>query len=72
MALCGIKEYDELPARVGMIDVDYLRWRLHTIDNPSWIHKIPILGWLLIPTRNKQARKNISDELDKAIAKVNL
>ena len=25
---CGIKEYDELPGRIGIIDVDYLRWIL--------------------------------------------
>jgi len=28
MANCGIKKYDELPSRVGWIDVDYLRWAL--------------------------------------------
>ena len=28
MALCGIKEYDKLPGRVGIIDVDYLKYRL--------------------------------------------
>ena len=26
MAKCGIKKYDELPGRVGWIDVDYLRY----------------------------------------------
>ena len=30
MAKCGIKKYDELPARVGWIDVDYLRYRLES------------------------------------------
>jgi len=28
MATCGIKKYDNLPSRVGWIDVDYLRWAL--------------------------------------------
>ena len=28
MADCGIKKYDELPGRVGLIDVDYLRYSL--------------------------------------------
>jgi len=28
MAKCGIKKYDELPSRVGWLDVDYLRYRL--------------------------------------------
>lgn len=28
MAKCGIKEYDKLPGRVGLIDVDALRYAL--------------------------------------------
>lgn len=28
MAKCSIKKYDVLPARVGLIDVDYLRFKL--------------------------------------------
>lgn len=28
---CGIKKYDDLPARVGWIDVDYLRYQLYSI-----------------------------------------
>lgn len=28
MAKCGIEKYDKLPARVGYVDVDYLRWEL--------------------------------------------
>lgn len=28
MANCGIKEYDKLPGRVGLIDVDALRYAL--------------------------------------------
>lgn len=28
MATCGIYKFDKLPARVGLIDVDYLRFRL--------------------------------------------
>lgn len=27
MTNCGIKKYDDLPTRVGSIDVDYLRYR---------------------------------------------
>lgn len=27
MSECGIKKYDELPARVGFLDVDSLRYR---------------------------------------------
>lgn len=26
MANCGIKKYDDLPARVGWVDVDYIRF----------------------------------------------
>ena len=28
MAECGIKKYDKLPARIGYVDVDFLRWEL--------------------------------------------
>jgi len=28
MAECGVEKYDKLPARVGTLDVDYLRYRL--------------------------------------------
>lgn len=33
MAECGIKKYDELPGRIGLIDVDYLRFRLYSVKN---------------------------------------
>lgn len=34
MAECGIDKYDSLPARVGVIDVDYMRWRLRRCLKP--------------------------------------
>ena len=33
MAECGIKKYDDLPARVGWTDVDSLRYKLRTAMN---------------------------------------
>jgi hypothetical protein len=32
---CGIKKYDDLPGRVGWIDVDFLRWRLYVVQLPT-------------------------------------
>ena len=32
MAKCGVERYDNLPARVEFIDVDYLRYKLLEID----------------------------------------
>lgn len=29
MANCGIEKYDNLDARIGFIDIDYLRYRLN-------------------------------------------
>lgn len=43
MAECGIKKYDALPGRVRDIDVDYLRWRLYSCNNPSIFQRIPIV-----------------------------
>ncbi len=31
MVRCGIERYDELPARVGIVDVDYCRFRLREL-----------------------------------------
>lgn len=31
MVECGIKKYDEIPSRVGVIDVDYLRFKLESV-----------------------------------------
>lgn len=66
MAECGIEEYDKLPARVGMIDVDYLRWRLYRCDHPLFIHNIPILGWLITPSSDSKTREKIISILDMA------
>lgn len=33
MVKCGIKRYDDLPARIGKIDVDILRFGLSKADN---------------------------------------
>jgi hypothetical protein len=71
MADCGIKDYDELPARVGWIDVDYLRWRLACCDHPSFIHKIPILGWMLTPSSSFKTRQEVIDRLEEAKRRVN-
>jgi len=62
MAMCGIPDYDILPARVGTIDVDYLRYRLHRCDNP-WP---PIIRWFGPPS-NPEVRKEIVYLLDKAV-----
>jgi len=70
MAYCGIKEYDDLPARVKHIDVDYLRWRLHRCDHPLAIHHVPLLGWLLTPSSSADTRKRIVAKLDIALAAV--
>ena len=32
MVKCGIKKYDNLPARVSFIDVDFLRFKLAKLD----------------------------------------
>ncbi len=32
---CGIKKWDDLPGRVGWIDVDFLRWRLYVVKLPT-------------------------------------
>jgi hypothetical protein len=64
MANCGIKKYDQLPARVGYVDVDYLRWRLYRCNNPHWIHNIPILGWFLTPPSNLKTRNQIIIKLE--------
>ncbi len=34
---CGIKKWDDLPGRVGWVDVDFLRWRLYVVKLPSGI-----------------------------------
>ena len=50
MANCGIKEYDSLPGRVGLIDVDAARYGLgeamkkvelikQRLDKAMWLHK---------------------------------
>lgn len=40
MVVCGIKKYDDLPARVEWIDVDYLRFIVYSYDNPTFLGKI--------------------------------
>lgn len=64
MAKCRIKKYDKLPARVGWIDVDYLRWRLWRHNHPSALVNIPIIGWLSLPNISKQ---QVIKTLDDAI-----
>jgi len=71
MANCGISKYDELPARVGPfftgIDVDYLRYRLHACDNPSWLRRrYPFLAWFLQPSVSEVSRSKIIAKLDEA------
>ena len=62
MAKCGIKKYDKLPARVGWIDVDYLRWRLWRHNHPSALEKIPIIGWMNVLFNSKQDIIKVLDE----------
>ena len=69
MAECGIEKYDKLPSRVGWIDVDYLRWRLWRCNNPSFISKIPMLGWFLTPQSNEKTKQKIINKLDEAVLK---
>ena len=66
MAECGIKKYDTLPARVGIIDVDELRWRLYRCDNPSWVSKVPIIGMLLAPPTDQETRSLLIRKLEQA------
>ena len=65
MTLCGIKKYDKLPARVGWIDVDYLRWRIFRYVNPSFLNNVPFLRWF-IPHDNSESMKRIIYRLDEA------
>ena len=67
MADCGIEKYDKLPAVVGWIDVDYLRWRLYRCNNPSWLHYIPIIGWLWTPASSEKERIRLEARLDRAV-----
>jgi len=41
MAECGIKRWDEMPARVGIIGVDYLRYRYSTLKEQ--INRIEVI-----------------------------
>jgi len=66
MANCGISEYDELPAVVWCIDVDYVRWRLYRCDHPSFIHKIPVIGWMLTPHSDSKTRAELISILEQA------
>jgi len=36
MTTCGIKKYDDLPARVGLYDVDFLRYIYKRHISPDW------------------------------------
>ena len=54
MAECRIKKYDNLPARVGWIDVDMHRWALSRKLKPSKLDKVPILNWFLTPSITKE------------------
>ena len=65
MAECGIEKYDKLPARAGWTDIDYLRWRLWRCNNPSFISRIPILGWLLTPPSDEKTKQNIINKLER-------
>ncbi len=56
MANCGIKKYDDLPSRVGLIDVDALRYELYTN--------------LKKEVENAKQKKLILDKLNKALNKV--
>ena len=72
MAECGIEKYDELPARVGSIDVDYLRWRLYRCLNPSWLHNIPLIGQFLAPPSDELTKNEVIMKLDGAIAYIEM
>jgi hypothetical protein len=68
MAKCGIEKYDNLPARVGWIDVDYNRWILRCIDKPSWLYKFKLLSWFFYP---QYPRHIIIEYLEEAYILVN-
>jgi hypothetical protein len=63
MAKCGIDKYDALPARVGFVDVDYLRWRLSVCLNPS---SNPIIKFFS-PAHTESDKKQIMKLLDSVI-----
>lgn len=73
MAKCGIKRYDELPAGVGWIDVDYLRWRLKRCNNPSNIMKIldsiPIINLFTLGDSKESTKYSILSSLEEAYEK---
>jgi hypothetical protein len=66
MAESGIKRYDEIPASVNWCDVDYIRWRLSLCLNPPWYSKIPLFGWMLIPTSDNDTKKLLIKMLEDA------
>ena len=69
MAECGIEKYDELPGRVGWIDVDSLCYALYRLDHPliKNIQEIPILQKFATPPEELQKyREKIIAKLEKA------
>lgn len=62
MAKCGIKEYDELPGRVKLWDVDYLRFRLRVCMNPPTTR----LGKLLKPKHDDNIKESCIVLLERA------
>ena len=62
MNKCGIKEYDDLPKKVRLWNVNYLRYRLRICMNPPKTR----LGKLFKPKHNEQIRETCIVLLEKA------
>ena len=64
MTKCGIKKYDELPARIKLIDVDYIRWRLYRCINPHFFSNIPFLKYFFHPPISEEIKQDLIKVLD--------
>ena len=74
MTTCGIKKYDDLPARVGLYDVDFLRYTYKRHISSDWTC-LPVIKWLYPPLNIKEKSKIkhilefIKNECEKNVAK---
>lgn len=64
MAKCGIKKYDNLPSRVGIYDVDYMRWRLYRCFDPHFFSDIPILKYFFHPPISDEIKQDLLNTLE--------